>query len=217
MKTPIALRVLLTLATLAMLPVAAWADAVDSAVTNLEQAWAHVTYELPKAQQDAAYTALQARASSLMAQYPQRAEPKAWEAIILSSHAGEHGGLAALSMAKQARTLLLQAEKISPDVLHCSIFTTLGSLYYQVPGWPLGFGDKDKARALLQQALRLNPDGIDPNYFYGDFLNRNGDRAGALAALDKALAAPPRPDQPVADKGRREQVRKLIQSIQSSH
>ncbi len=217
MKNSTLLRMLFTLTTLAMLPAAAWADAVDGAVTNLEQSWAHVTFELPKAEQGAAYTALQARAAGLIAQYPQRAEPKVWEAIILSSHAGEHGGLAALSMARQARTLLLQAQKISPDVLHGSIFTTLGSLYYQVPGWPLGFGDKDKARAFLLQALRLNPEGIDPNYFYGDFLNRNGDRAGALAALDKALAAPPRPDQPVADKGRREQVRKLIQSIQSSH
>ena len=109
-------------------------------------------------------------------------------------------------MAKQARDLLAGAEKIQPDVLHGSIYTTLGSLYYQVPGWPLGFGDNDKARDLLQKALQIDPDGIDANYFYGDFLNRTGDKAGAMARLDKALAAPPRPDQPLADKGRRAQV-----------
>ncbi|MFC5527078.1 tetratricopeptide repeat protein [Rhodanobacter ginsengisoli] len=217
MKTAISLPLLLVLGVLIWLPTAVCADAVDSAVTNLEHTWAHVTYELPKTAQDAAYTALEAQAAELGAHYPQRAEPKVWQAIILSTHAGEHGGLGALSMAKQARDLLLQAGKISPDVLHGSIYTTLGSLYCQVPGWPLGFGNKDKARALLQQALRINPDGIDPNYFYGDCLSRNDDRTAALAALDKALAAPPRPDQPLADKGRREQVRKLIQTLQSSH
>ena len=150
---------------LAVTSASASTASMDAALLDLEHGWAHVTYALPAAQQDDAYTALESRASTLMMQYPQRAEPKVWQAIILSSHAGEHGGLGALSMVRKARDLLLQAEKINPDVMHGSIYTTLGSLYYQVPGWPLGFGNKAKARAFLQQALQLNPDGIDPNYF----------------------------------------------------
>ncbi|MEX1827274.1 tetratricopeptide repeat protein [Luteibacter sp. CQ10] len=116
-------------------------------------------------------------------------------------------------MAKRARDLLQEAQKIQPDVLNGSIYTTLGSLYYQVPGWPLGFGDKDKARSLLEKALQIDPDGIDPNYFYADFLYRTGDKAGAMTHLRKALAAPPRGDQPLADKGRRAQVQKLIDTL----
>lgn len=204
---------LLAAACLAALPAMACADDLDTSLRTLAQDWSRVTYALPKAQQDDAYTALEARGAALAAQYPQRAEPRVWEAIILSTHAGEHGGLGALGMAKRARDLLQQAQAIQPDVLHGSVYTTLGSLYYQVPGWPVGFGDKDKARELLEKALQIDPDGLDANYFYADFLYRTGDRNGALAHLNKALAAPPRPDQALADKGRQAQVRTLIDTI----
>jgi Tfp pilus assembly protein PilF len=78
-----------------------------------------------------------------------------------------------------------------------------------VPGWPIGFGDKDKARVLLEQALAINPNGIDPNYFYADFLYRQKDYRGAAAALDRARKAPPRPDRPLADEGRRKDIEAL--------
>lgn len=204
---------ILVSACLAAMPAVSYAEDLDTAVKGLAQDWSHVTYELPEARQDDAYTSLERQGSELIAQHPRRAEPRVWQAIILSTHAGKHGGLGARGMAKRARDLLQDAERIQPDVLHGSIYTTLGSLYYQVPVWPVGFGDKDKARTLLQKALQIDPDGIDPNYFYGDFLNRTGDKAGAMAYLKKALAAPPRRDQAVADKGRRTQVQKLIDSI----
>ncbi len=57
-----------------------------------------------------------------------------------------------------------------PDALHGSIYTSLGTLYAQVPGWPLGFGDNDNAKAYFNKALEVNPAGIDPNYFYAQFL-----------------------------------------------
>lgn len=209
-------RLMACLLILAAAP-AARADALDTALVSLEHGWAHVTYEVPVSSQDAAYTALETSASALVAQYPQRAEPKVWQAIILSTHAGEHGGLGALGMARKARDLLLAAEQIRPDVLQGSIYTTLGSLYDGVPGWPIGFGSKDKARAMLQKALQINPHGIDPNYFQGQFLYGSGDPHGALAALHKALAAPPRADQALADAGRRRQIQRLIQTIDAAH
>lgn len=212
------LRHLMTCALLlAALAPAAQADSINTALITLEHGWAHVTYEVPASGQDKAYTALEAKASALAARYPQRAEPKVWQAIILSTHAGEHGGLGGLEMARKARDLLRQAQKIAPDVMHGSIYTTLGSLYDAVPGWPLGFGDKSKARVMLQKALQLNPDGIDPNYFEGKLLYRSGDSADALVALRKALAAPPRADQPLADAGRRRQIQQLIQTVNSTH
>ncbi|UPG83868.1 tetratricopeptide repeat protein [Luteibacter aegosomatis] len=213
MTMPRSLTAILVSACLAALPALSHADDVDTAIKTLARDWSHVTYEVPKAQQDDAYTALETQGSALIAQYPRRAEPRVWQAIILSTHAGEHGGLGALGMAKRARDLLQEAQKIQPDVLNGSIYTTLGSLYYQVPGWPLGFGDKDKARSLLEKALQVDPDGIDPNYFYADFLYRTGDKAGAMAHLRKALAASPRSDQPLADKGRRAQAQKLIDTL----
>ena len=55
-------------------------------------------------------------------------------------------------------------------MLNGSVYTSLGSLYYQVPGWPIGFGSDKKAESYLKKALAVNPDGMDPNYFYGDFM-----------------------------------------------
>jgi tetratricopeptide (TPR) repeat protein len=213
MMTSRTLTTIVVSACLAAVPVLSFAQDIDAALKELAQDWARVTYEMPTSQQDDAYSTLEAEGSALVEQYPKRAEPRVWQAIILSTHAGERGGLGGLSMAKRARDLLQEAQKINPDVLHGSIYTTLGSLYYQVPGWPLGFGDKDKARELLQKSLQIDPDGIDANYFYGDFLNRTGDKAGAMTHLQKALVAPSRPDQPLADKGRRAQAQKLVDSI----
>jgi len=106
--------------------------------------------------------------------------------------------------------LLEAAEKIDPGVLNGSIYTSLGSLYYQVPGWPIGFGDEEKAEKYLKKALEIDPQGIDSNYFYADFLLEDDQPKKALEYLEKALAAPPRPGRPLADKGRRQEVQRAM-------
>jgi Tfp pilus assembly protein PilF len=90
--------------------------------------------------------------------------------------------------------------------LNGDVYTTLGTLYYKVPGWPIGFGDDKKARDYLERGLALQPTGIDQNYFYGDFLLKLGDKASARIYLTKALNAPPRPGLEEADAGRRRQA-----------
>ena len=87
---------------------------------------------------------------------------------------------------------------------------SLGVLYYKVPGSPIGFGDTDKARKLLKEALAQDPGGLDANYFYGDFLLDQGDKAGARAFLQKALRAPHDGTRPVWDAGRRREVQALL-------
>ena len=107
--------------------------------------------------------------------------------------------------------LLERAEQLNPRALgDGSVYTSLGSLYSQVPGFPIGFGDPGKARAYLQKALAINPNGVDPNFFYGDFLFRQGDYAGAVKALERAMAAPPRPGRAVADQGRKDDAAVLL-------
>ena len=114
---------------------------------------------------------------------------------------------------KEARSKLEKAEQVQPGAYGGSALTSLGALYYQVPGWPIGFGDKDKARSNLQAALKIDPDGIDTNYFYADFLYSEGDYAGAQRAAQRALAAAPRPGRELADKGRRGEIMALMDKI----
>ena len=188
-------------------------DGLANGILDIQHEWEHVHYQLPKDKQDAAFQHVEEDTAALVKQYPGRAEPLVWKAIVLSTHAGVKGGLSALSMVRQARDLLEQAEKIDPAALDGSIYTTLGSLYYQVPGWPLGYGDDKKAEALLKKALEINPNGIDANYFYGDFLYRKGQYPEALAALEKAMHAPERPSRPLADVGRRKEIQAVIAKI----
>jgi len=186
-------------------------------VAGIAHRWASISYQMPEKEREAAFKGLAAQAQQLVDASPDKAEPRIWQAIVLASYAKVEGGLGALSKAKQARDLLLQAEKIDPAALNGSIYTSLGSLYAKVPGWPIGFGDKKKARAYLETALKMNPDGIDPHYFYADFLASQGEYGKAIEHLKLALAAPPRPSRPDADAGRRKEVETLMASIHSEH
>jgi tetratricopeptide (TPR) repeat protein len=186
---------------------------VDEDVRELQNQWAEIKYQRPAGEQEKAFAELTKNADAVRARYPGRAEPQIWYGIIASTYAGARGGLGALSLAKEAKKALEQALSLDAKALQGSAYTSLGSLYYQVPGWPIGFGDDDKARELLEKALAVNPDGIDSNYFYGDFLKRKGDREGARRALDKALKAPPRPGRALADEGRRKEIEALLASM----
>ena len=200
-------RMLLLFAMAAPLAAAA---GVDEDVRALQTEWERIKYTRPAAEQEKAFEQLTQAAGAARAQYPQRAEPRIWYGIIAASYAGARGGLGALSLAKEAKKALEEALAIDPQALEGSAYTSLGSLYYQVPGWPIGFGSDDKAREMLHKALAINPEGIDPNYFLGDFLYRKGDYAGARQALAKALKAPPRPERLLADQGRRKEIEALL-------
>ena len=81
-----------------------------------------------------------------------------------------------------------------------------------MPGWPIGFGDDDKTKKYLKAGLAINPHGIDSQYFYGDFLRDQRRYQEAMQYFQSALSTPLRPDQPVADKGRRDDIQKAIQA-----
>lgn len=194
---------------------AAFAGEVSPQVSAVRDRWAEVNYNTPKTQREAAFDTLAKQAAAARAAQPTDAGALIWEGIVLSSFAGERGGLGALGLAKQARADFEQAIKLDPNALDGSAYTSLGVLYYSVPGWPVGFGDDKKARELLRKGLQINPDGIDPNYFYGDFLQDQGDWKGAAAALEKALAAPARPGRELADQGRRKEATALLAKVRT--
>jgi tetratricopeptide (TPR) repeat protein len=186
---------------------------VPEDVAKLQQEWEHIKYQMPAPEQEAPFERLVKEASRIAAHTPNSAELLIWQAIIESTYAGAKGGLGALGHVKAAKKTLEQALAINPNALDGSAYTSLGSLYYQVPGWPIGFGDDKKAAEFLAKGLAINPDGIDPNYFYGEFLLRKGDLDSAEKHLRKALLAAPRPGRKLADDGRRKEIAQLLDQV----
>lgn len=209
MKTAVSRAYLLILCldilAIALLPGAFAADAMTD-VSRLQQRWAEVNYQLEGKTRLTAFEELVEEADRMTGQYPGSAEALIWSGIVKSSFAGAKGSLGAMKLAKASRHDLEKAMSLDPEALQGSAYTSLGALYYKVPGWPVGFGDDGKAGELLQKALNLNPDGIDPNYFYGDFLLEQKRYDEAEKYLLKAQQAPARPDRPLADAGRHREI-----------
>ncbi len=185
----------------------------STTVAQVRDRWAQINYQTPKAQREAAFAALSKQAAQARQAAPRDAGALIWEGIVLSSLAGEKGGMGALSLVKQARADFEAALKLDPQALDGAAYTSLGALYYQVPGWPLGFGDDDQARRMLKMGLDIDPNGIDANYFYGDFLRDQKEWAPAQAALQKAVTAPARPGREVADAGRRHEAEAKLKDV----
>ena len=141
-----------------------------SSVTMLRLRWAELAYTVPFDDREAGYLTLLADARAGLVAKPQNFELKLWTAIIKSSLAEVSSPLTALSLAKEARTDLEALIDTDPQVSMGSAYSSLGILYHSVPGWPLGFGDEDKARELLAKGVEMNPEGMDANYFHALFL-----------------------------------------------
>jgi len=189
------------------------AQTVHDHLLQIQQAWAVTHYRTKEKHKEAKFESLIDDIDELANSFPKAAEPKIWQGIIRATYAGTAGGLSALSLVKDARDYLEQAIKIDDKALNGSAYTSLASLYLKVPGWPIGFGDDDKAEELFEKAMKINPDGLDSNYFYAEYLMEEDDYDDAYAALTKALQAPVRTSRPIADKERRKELNQLLEQL----
>lgn len=206
-KTLIAAIVALTLPSVAI-------AAMPEDVKAINDGWARISYQMKgSSHQTTALDQLAHQADVIVARYPGQAEPLLWQGIVVSEQANRANFFHKLGLATRARDILARAYKINPKAGNGGAAMSLGVLYYKVPGSPIGFGDDAKARQLLQQALALDPNGLDANYFWGDFLYDQGDKVGAKAALLKALRAPHDPNRTVWDAGRRGEVQALLKKV----
>lgn len=196
-------------------PVAAMDPALAATITHLDHEWARINYQVTdKDDQDKQMQALAAEAAGVVAANPARAEPLIWQAIILCSEAGYEGGIGAYHLVQTAHGLLEKAATLDYHALNGAIPVNLGILYYKVPSFPIGFGSARKAQHYLEDAIAMDPNGLDANLFYGEFLFLQGDTAKATTVLKHALDAPPSPDRPVWDAGRRQEVRDLLTKVE---
>jgi tetratricopeptide (TPR) repeat protein len=198
--------------------VAAEKEPLNAAILRLALDWEHIKFEVENRDvQEQQMAGLAQRAAEMARQYQDRPAATIWYGIILSeqaSMAGENGSpFKALGFAKQARDLLDKAEKIDPIVLDAGAPTSLGVLYYRVPGFPIGFGDKAKARRYLEEAIRNAPKGLDANYFYGDFLVEQREYPQAETVLKRVQTLPAHPDRPIWDRERRLVAQDLLAKI----
>lgn len=187
----------------------------DDTLKNVQTSWAKCQYDtFNKDNKISCLNTVIGENQQAVYSEPSRNDLKVWLAINKSTLAGLEGGLGALSLVKEAKGILEDVISVEPDVLEGSAYTSLGTLYYQVPGWPVGFGDDDEAEVMLQKALAINPQGIDSNYFYADFLANNGKKTEAIAYLKKAQQAAPREGRELADKGRQQEIMRKLEELQ---
>jgi tetratricopeptide (TPR) repeat protein len=185
----------------------------EELVRPIQEQWAEIKYRQPEKVHAEQYAKLAEQARKIVETNPGLAEPLIWEGIVISSEAGAKGGLGALGLAKDSRALLDEALKINDKALAGSAYTSLATLYAKVPGWPIGFGDKKKAEEYFKKALAINPGGIDPNFFYGEYLIERDRVAEGKQYLEAALKAPPRPGRELADSGRRQEIQALLAKV----
>ena len=180
---------------------------------QLQEQWARINYEVAEGDRADAMEELVTRCDG-MASEAMAVETTIWCGIVRSTYAGLASPFSAMKYARAARADFEKALEVDGQALSGSAHTSLGTLYYKVPGWPVGFGSDVDAEKHLMKGLEINPDGIDPNYFYGEYLYEQGDYAGSRDHLIKAQQAAPRPDRPVADKGRQAEIRALLAKVE---
>ena len=191
------------------------ASEFDLELLEIQHQWAKANYELKDDAKKQAFISLLDKSEKFIKTNPDKAESLIWSGIVNSSYAGVKGGIGALKYAKTAKRLFEEAIKIDPKALNGSAHASLGTLYYKVPGFPVGFGNKKKAESHLIKALNINPTGIDANYFYGDYLISRKKYKEAIPVLERALNAEDRPNRPLADKGRKEEIKSALSLARS--
>lgn len=185
------------------------ADSLPAAISELRGAWDTANFTLTGKARKQALLELVDACSTLLPQHPQSQAALTWCGIVNSSYAGVAGPLSAMKYAKTARTELEQALAITGGNWTGAAHTSLGTLYYKVPGWPIGFGDTARARQELEAGIAADPNDIDANFFFADFLRDQGELAEAQAYLDRAAAAPARQGREIADAGRQQDIETL--------
>lgn len=190
------------------------AESLEDSLKNIEAEWASIYYSFPKSKQEPAFARLLDKTANLAWQYPNAAEPLFWQAVVKATYADHQDAFSALSAINEARDLLIKAIKINPETMSGSAYVTLGTLYYMVPKWPVSFGDDDAAKQMLETALKINPDSIDANYFYGEFLMLHNKPNDAATYFEKATAIPARAEQLYADNQLKAEAKLALKNTQ---
>lgn len=191
------------------------AAAYDQELEKLRHDWAVAKYQTPRNQQIPVFEKIIAEAENLNTKYPHQPAVMIWYGTVLSSYAQIKGGMSVLPHVKKARDLLEAAVQMNKGAEQGFGLGVLGALYARVPGWPVAFGDKAKARQYLQMAVQVDPKGSDANYYYGDFLVTVKEPQAAKEHLEIAKNAPIRPGHEIQDRGRKGEIASSLAKLKN--
>ncbi|MDT8428322.1 MAG: hypothetical protein RQ757_06110 [Pseudomonadales bacterium] len=121
--------------------------------------------------------------------HPGAAEAWVATARIRFGYADTQGIVRGVRLMKTSRDELEHALTLDPAVRNGFAQAFLGYLYVGMPPWPLGFRDREKGVQLLEDALRINPDGMEINYYFAEYYGAEKDYGKALEHVERARAA----------------------------
>lgn len=196
-------------------PAAAEADA-DATVMSLARGWDNARYAISdETAQIAALRELKAQSETSLQQFPDEPRLRVWRGVIMASLADDVDMMEALKLAHQSLKILQAAERTSLDPPTTAMTQTiLGVLYDQAPPFPVAFGDAKAAETHFKAAIVADPAGIEPNFYYADFLCRKHRYKDAIAPLKRAIEAPPREGREVGDRALRQAATALLAAAQ---
>ncbi len=143
-------------------------------------------------------------------------EAEAWfaSALIRSAYA-QTQGLRALRLARTSRDEFERAIVLDNSALGGYSQAFLGRLYFTLPGWPISFGNDDKAEELLLEALSINSETAANNLYFALYLISQERYDEAQDYLNRAKAAAPRPEFPNWDAVLQRDVERALAEVQN--
>lgn len=193
-----------------------FASSIMTEINKIESRWANIYYAESASQQKAHYPVLINKIKDLSHKNPQAIEPIIWKAILIATNAAYQSPFKALESINIAKELLEHCIKTQPEALEGAAHVVLATLYHMSPGWPISFGNNDRAKSLFKTALQINPLSIDSNYFYGDYLLSQNDINNAQVYFKRALEAPIRQHQQYADNQLKKEAFTALKNSQDS-
>jgi len=203
----------LLLALLLLLSTATFADSLKDTLNRIEAEWAKIYYSLPDAAKSAAYAKLLEETTNASRQHPKDMGLIFWQAVVKASYADHQDPVSALQSVHEVRSLLTKVITVDPKTVDGSAYVVLGTLYHKVPAWPVAFGDDTEAEKMLKMALKISPNSIDSNFYYGEFLIDKGKGKEAEAYFERASKAPIRPEQIFADSQLQNEAKQALNKL----
>jgi hypothetical protein len=154
----------------------AQAAGVEDSVAEVQRDWEVIRYQVPAAEREKKFEALATKAHQVSEAFPGRSEPLIWEGIVVSSVAGEKGGLGALGLVKQAKALYEAAIQLDGAALEGSAYNSLGVLYYKVPAGPSASATRRRPASCCRRRCRSTPAASTPTFSTASISSRASDR-----------------------------------------